>query len=76
MENPFSAIQNQLANIDAKLDKILGNNSQSSDNSELLTKKEYLQIRKISDTTLWRELKRGQITPVVIGSKKYYKLPK
>lgn len=76
MENPFSAIQNQLANITAKLDQVLGENSQTSDNSELLTKKEYLKIRKISDTTLWREEKRGQITAVVIGSKKYYKLPK
>ncbi|WP_312084465.1 hypothetical protein [Epilithonimonas hominis] len=76
MENPFIAIQNQLANITAKLDQVLGENSQTSDNSELLTKKEYLKIRKISDTTLWREEKRGQVTAVVIGSKKYYKLPK
>ncbi|MDP2452638.1 MULTISPECIES: hypothetical protein [unclassified Kaistella] len=76
MENPFSAMYNMMASIDSKLDQILGENSQTSDNSELLTKKEYLKIRKISDTTLWREEKRGQISAVVIGSKKYYKLPK
>lgn len=76
MENPFSAMYNMMASIDSKLDQILGNNSQTSDNPELLTKKEYLKIRKISDTTLWREEKRGQVTPIFIGSKKYYKLPK
>lgn len=74
MENPFSAIENQLASINSKLDQALS--MSRSKEEELLTKKEYLQKRKISITTLWREEKKGQIAPIFIGSKKYYKLPK
>lgn len=73
MENPFITIAEQLATINAKLDQAL---STTADSGELLTKKEYLQKRKISYTTLWREETRGQVTPVMVGGKKYYKLPK
>ncbi|WP_312752156.1 hypothetical protein [Epilithonimonas hominis] len=73
MENPFTTIAEQLAVINTKLDALSTNNA---DSDELLTKKEYLQKRKISVSTLWREETRGLITPVTIGGKKYYKLPK
>ena len=72
MENPFSAIENQLATINSKLDQLL--NKVNPTEPELLTKREYLQKRKISTTTLWREEKNGQIAPIFIGSKKYYKV--
>lgn len=74
MDNPFITIAEQLAVINSKLDHALSNLSNPEE--ELLTKKEYLQKRKISITTLWREEKNGQIAPIFIGSKKYYKLPK
>ena len=62
----------QLATINAKLDALTAPTTKD----ELLTRSEYLEARKISSPTLWREEKNGLTNPVIIGRKKYYKLPK
>ena len=62
----------QLATINAKLDALTSPTTME----ELLTRQEYLKARKISSPTLWREEKNGLTNPVIIGRKKYYKLPK
>lgn len=73
MENPFAAIEKQLATINSKLDQVLQEGKAAE--PELLSRKEYLKKRGISDTSLWREEKDGLIAPVFIGRKKYYKFP-
>lgn len=65
-------IMQQLAHINAKLDAL----TMPTTKEELLTRSEYLEARKISSPTLWREEKNGLTKPVIIGRKKYYKLPK
>lgn len=65
-------IMQQLAHISAKLDAL----AETTTKEELLTRSEYLEARKISSPTLWREEKNGLTNPVIIGKKKYYKLPK
>ena len=62
----------QLATINAKLDALTAPTTKE----ELLTRQEYLKARKISSPTLWREEKNGLTNPIIIGRKKYYKLPK
>ena len=65
-------IMQQLAHINAKLDAL----TSPTTKEELLTRQEYLKARKISSPTLWREEKNGLTNPIIIGRKKYYKLPK
>ncbi|SIQ55642.1 hypothetical protein SAMN05880574_11639 [Chryseobacterium sp. RU37D] len=72
MENPFTYIEIQLSNINAKLDKVLAENNSEPD-SELLTLKEYAKLIKKSLPTIWRYEKDGKIKPVIIAGKKYYK---
>ena len=66
----LSAISQQLATINSKLDAVLG----VQQPTELITRREYLQIRKISEATLWREEKKGLVKTRKIGGKKYYSL--
>ena len=72
MENPFTTIEIQLSNINAKLDKVLAENNYEPD-SELLTLQEYSEYIKKSLPTIWRYEKDGKINPVIIAGKKYYK---
>ena len=74
MDNPFTTIAELLTAINSKLDQAL--KASSTQETELLTKKEYLKKRQISLTTLWREEKSGKIKPIIIGSQRYYKMPK
>ncbi len=71
MENPFTTIELQLSNINAKLDKVLAENNFEPD-SELLTLQEYSKYIKKSLPTIWRYEKDGKIKPVIIAGKKYY----
>lgn len=68
----YQTIIQQLAHINAKLDAL----TTPTTKEELFTRQEYLKARKISSPTLWREEKNGLTNPVIIGRKKYYKLPK
>lgn len=69
MEQQIQDLQKQISELSGKIDRVL-----NASPSDLLTKKEYLEKRKISATKLWREEKRGQVVPVFIGSSKYYKI--
>lgn len=73
MENPFTEIQKQLANINAKFEKILPLLDQKE--VELLTPQEFAKIVKKSMPTIWRWETEGKITPKIIGGKKFYKNP-
>ena len=73
MENPFTEIQKQLANINAKFEKILPLLDQKE--VELLTPQEVAKIVKKSMPTIWRWETEGKITPKIIAGKKFYKNP-
>ncbi|MCJ8498555.1 hypothetical protein MVI27_09805 [Chryseobacterium salipaludis] len=73
MDNPFTELSSKIDALQSKLDLLLQAKDQQPD--QLLTKKEYLQKRQISHTTLWREEKRGLVVPVQVGGKRYYKFP-
>lgn len=75
MENPFQAILNELAEIKQTLHAAISA-AENTTKEELLTRKEYLQRRQISSSTLWREEKSGLVQPTFIGAKRYYKMPK
>lgn len=73
MENPFIAIEKQLATLNSKLDKVLPLLDQNE--VELLTPQEFAKVVKKSMPTIWRWETEGKITPKIIAGKKFYKNP-
>lgn len=74
MENPFITIENQLASLNAKLDKALALIPVAE--TDLLTAQEFAKMLKKSMPTIWRWEKEGKIKPIIIAGTKYYKNPK
>ncbi len=74
MENPFITIENQLASLNAKLDKALALIPDAE--TDLLTPREFAKVVKKSMPTIWRWETEGKIKPTIIAGKKYYKNPK
>lgn len=73
MENPFTTIENQLASIHSKLDKVLQEREQK--NGELLTLGEYADALKRTKQTIIRWESEGKVAPVIVGGKKFYRNP-
>lgn len=74
MENPFTTISDQLANLNAKLDKALALIPDAE--TELLTPQEFAKVVKKSMPTIWRWESEGKIKPTIIAGKKFYRNPK